>query len=238
MLTIKNIIFYNITYEFIRKVLHLGHPLSLVFCIVCLYSISGCSKGTLVERSFIKEKWACDKQADEAMKEHDYETAIILHEDFLKKESANGLAMYHLGYAYGQTGNHIKEVLYYEKAAELGYGKDDIFFNMGMAYGELNQIKKSIQSFKKALDINPDSADNHFGLAIAYQRSLADKLAEEEFLKALQIDPAHVDARLYLSMLYVDMGELKKAGDQLRKILEIDPSNEGAREFLEKIEGE
>jgi tetratricopeptide (TPR) repeat protein len=237
MLTTKNTIF-NITCGFIRKVLQSWYSFSLVFCIVCLCLMVGCSKGILAEKFLTKEKWTCNKQADEAMKEHDYETAIILHENFLEKEPSNGLAIYHLGYAYGQTGNHTKEVLYYEKAADLGYGKDDIFFNMGMAYGELNQEKKSIQSFKKAVDVNPGSADNHFGLAIAYQKSLADKLAEEEFLKALRIDPAHVDARLYLSMLYVDMGELKKAGDQLRKILEIDPSNKAVQDFLDKIERE
>lgn len=237
MSAIKSII-PNITFGFIRKVLQSGYPFGLALCIVCLYSIAGCSKGTLVEKSFIEKRWTCDNQADKAMKEHDYKTAIVLHEEFLKKEPKNGLALYHLGYAYGQTGNHAKEALYYEKAVEVGYGTDDIFFNLGMAYGELNRIKESIRSFKKALDINPRRADNHFGLAIAYQRSLSDKLAEEEFLEAIRINPVHVDSRLYLSILYVDMGELKKAGDQLRKILEIDPSNEGAREFLKKIEGE
>ncbi|HUU40571.1 MAG TPA: tetratricopeptide repeat protein [Desulfatiglandales bacterium] len=231
-------IFYNTIYKSIRRILYFGCSYGLALCIVAIYSISGCSKGALVEKSFIAKKWTCDKKADEAMKENDYEAAILLHEQFLDREPANGLALYHLGYAYGEIGDHENEVSYYEKAVSLGYEEEGFFFNMGMAYGELNQLENSIQAFKKALDINPDSADNHFGLAIAYQKSLEDKLAEEEFLEAIRIDPANMDARIYLSMLYVDSGELKKAGDQLRKILEIDPSNEGVREFLKKIEGE
>jgi len=53
-----------------------------------------------------------DNQADEAMKEHDYDSAILLYKHFLEKMSTNGLALYHLGYDYGQTGKHMKEVFY------------------------------------------------------------------------------------------------------------------------------
>ncbi|HDH86567.1 MAG TPA: tetratricopeptide repeat protein, partial [Desulfobacteraceae bacterium] len=193
----------------------------LVFCLAGLISGVGCSNGLLERRPAVEKRWACDKAADEAMHRHDYEAAILLHQRLLEKEPANGLALYHLGYVYGQTGDHPTEALYYEKAIDLGFKEDSIFFNLGMAYGELNQIENSIYAFSKALDINPNSADNHFGLALAYQRSVADKLAEKEFLKAIEINPAHVDARLYLSLLYADMGELQKAAGQLRKILEI-----------------
>jgi len=224
--------------EHIQRILQFVYLLGLAFCLAGLLSGIRCSKGILVKRPIHEKTWTCDKEADDAMKQQDYEPAILLHQRFLEKEPGNALGLYHLGYAYAQTGRHLKEVTYYEKAIALGFEQDGIFFNLGMAYGELNQIENSIRAFKKALDINPGSADNHFGLAIAYQRSVADKLAENEFLEALKIDPAHVDARLYLSMLYTDMGELQKACEQLRKILKIDPSHRGAREFLERIEKE
>jgi len=222
----------------IQRTFQFIYLLGLVFCLAGLISGVGCSKGFLERRPALEKRWTCDKAADEPMKQHDYEAAILLHQRLLEKEPTNGLALYHLGYAYGQTGDHPKEALYYEQAIDLGFKEDSIFFNLGMAYGELNQIENSIYAFNKALNINPYSADNHFGLALAYQRSVADTLAEKEFLKAIKIDPAHVDARLYLSMLYADMGELKKAGEQLRGILEIDPTHRGAHEFLERIEKE
>jgi len=222
----------------IHRIFQVFYIQGIVFCLAGLISGAGCAKGFLEKRPTHEKQWACDKEADEVMKQHDYGVAILLHQSFLRKEPANGLALYHLGYAYGQTGNHVKEVSYYQKAVDLGFKEDHIFFNLGMAYGELNQIENSIYAFNKALNINPDSADNHFGLALAYQRSVADKLAEEEFLKAIKIDPEHVDARLYLSMLYADMGELQKAGEQLRGILEIDPAHRGAHEFLKRIEKE
>ena len=44
------------------------------------------------------------------MKEQDYDSTFLLHKRFLKKMPMNGLVLYHLGYAYGQTGKHMKEV--------------------------------------------------------------------------------------------------------------------------------
>jgi len=210
----------------------------LLFSLSAICAGAGCSKVLSGKSAEPVKGWACDKQADEAMKRNDYEVGISLHERFLEKEPENALALYHLGYAYGQTGEHLREVSHYKKAISSGYKKDRIFFNLGMAYGELNQTEKSISAFKHALDMNPGNADNHFGLATAYQKSAADKLAEEEFLKAIEIDPRHVDARLLLSLLYADWGELEKAAGQLRKTLEIDPTDERARHFLERIEKE
>ena len=199
---------------------------------------AGCSKPISIKKPPSEKTWTCDIAADDAMKRGDYHAALLLHERLLEKEPDNALALYHLGYAYGQTGNHQSEVRCYEKAIALGFTKDAIFFNLGMAYGELNQIEKSLNAFQKAVSLDPDNADNHFGLAMSYQRRLTDELAEAEFLKAIELDPEHIDARLYLSLLYADMGELGKAIQQLRTILEMDPNHAGARDFLEKIEKE
>jgi tetratricopeptide (TPR) repeat protein len=230
--------FYRSTCKISWKIFQVGWVSALLICLAALFLGSGCAKRNLAKDSVPAKRWTCDRDADEALKRHDYGEGILLHQRVLEKEPENALAQYHLGYAYGQIGDHEKEIFYYEKAVGLGFTKENIFFNLGMAYGELNQIEEAISAFHKALEINPDSADNHFGLALAYQRSVADNLAEEEFLKAIEIDPAHVDARLYLSMLYADMGEMQKAAEQLRNILKIDPYNEGAKEFLKRIEKE
>ncbi|MBN1843719.1 MAG: tetratricopeptide repeat protein, partial [Deltaproteobacteria bacterium] len=225
-----------------ERALRLNHRIFkftvVVLCLAGLLPSAGCSKIPLGKSRDINKTWICDEEADSAMRRQDYDAGILLHQRFLEKEPENGFALYHLGYAYGQTGNHLKEVSCYEKAIGLGFQGERIYFNLGMAYGELNQGEKSIRAFRKALGIDPDSADNHFGLAMAYQRNSDDKFAEEEFLKATEIDPGHLDARLYLSMLYADMGDLQKARGQLRKILEIDPTNGIARQFLERIEKE
>jgi tetratricopeptide (TPR) repeat protein len=209
--------------------------------VLCLYLFAlcvglGCTSFPLEKGVELDKRWTCDKNSDEAMKRNDYVAGISLHERFLEREPQNALALYHLGYAHGRTGNHLKEVLFYEKALALGFKRDHIFFNLGMAYGELDYTEKSIRAFKQAIDMNPNSADNHFGFAIACQRSGNNKGAKKEFLTAIKLEPRHVEARLSLSKLYIDWGEMQKATEQLRKILKIDPTHESARESLERIE--
>ncbi len=210
----------------------------LMFSLSAVCVGAGCSKVLSGKSAEPVKGWTCDKEADEAMKRNDYESGIILHQRFLEKEPKNALALYHLGYAYGQIGEHLREVSYYEKAIALGFREEGMFFNMGMTYCEIGKAEKATSAFKEALKINPGSADNHFGLGMAYHITVTNGLAEEELLKAIEIDPRHADARLLLSLLYADWGELQKAAGQLRKVLEIDPTNDRARKFLERIEKE
>ena len=210
----------------------------LMFSLSAVCVGAGCSKVLSGKSAEPVKGWTCDKEADEAMKRNDYESGIILHQRFLEKEPKNALVLYHLGYAYGQIGEHLREVSYYEKAIALGFREEGMFFNMGMTYCEIGQAEKATSAFKEALRINPGSADNHFGLGKAYHITVTNGLAEEELLKAIEIDPRHADARLLLSLLYADWGELQKAADQLRRVLEIDPTNDRARKFLERIEKE
>jgi tetratricopeptide (TPR) repeat protein len=127
------------------------------FVIMFLFSI-GCTKvGWLSpERDLI-----CEKEADDAIRSGDYQKGIRLHLALLNKEPNNALVSYHLGYAYGMAGDHVKEVQYYKKAIDLGHNWDaELYFNLGMAYGELNSIQNAITAFKRVLEINPDHEES------------------------------------------------------------------------------
>ena len=173
--------------------------LALSLAALCLGA--GCSKGILHKRPKPGKIWTCDKEADKAALREDYETSILLHQAFLKREPGNGLAMYHIGYAYGRMGDHLKEVSCYEKAIALGFKTDHIFFNLGMVYGELNQTEKSIHAFKKAIKIDPRHLDARLNLGILYSEMGEFQKAREQLHKILEIDPAHIPAREILKAI-------------------------------------
>jgi len=208
----------------------------LFLCALSVYMGMGCSQTVLINESEVKHKMICNERADKALMSEDYETAIALHERILEKDPHNGLETYHLGYLYGQLGNHSEEVFYYEKAIDLGFKEDRIFLNLGMAYGELGQLDRAIGAFKQDLVSNADSTEAHLALAMAYQKVSARDLAEKECLEAIRLDPKNLDARFLLTMLYLGRDEFEKASKQLRQILAIDPTHEGARRYLEDIE--
>jgi tetratricopeptide (TPR) repeat protein len=182
-------------------------------------------------------KWVCDPQADELLKAGDMDASIELHLAFLKNNPSNGLALYHLGYAYGRKGEFNLEIEYYEKAINAGYQPDGLFFNLGMAYAELQDTEKAIDALKRGLAINPQYSDHYFGLGLLYQKSRDLSQAGTFFLKAIELNPENLEARFFLGKVYEAQGERIKAIEQIRKIIEIDPGYPEAREYLKQLEG-
>ena len=182
-----------------------------------LILLIGCVRTTPEKSDIIKKEWRCDSLADEAMKKFDYNMSISLHEIFLSRDPDNALAVYHLGYSYGQIGEIEKEVLLYLKAMSLGFNENHIFFNLGMVFGELNLINESIDAFKKAVELDPNNAEYHYGLALAYMNIKEYKLAEEGLLKVIEIDPKHQEAGSLLKQLYKDQ--------RIHTILDYEPAD-------------
>ena len=223
--------------EFTQKAVRVAYLAAVNCSLVGLGLTFGCAGGAFPGASSVHSdmNWVCNDRADRAVQQGDTERGIALHEAFVAKYPDNGLALYHLGYAYGRAGNQLKEAAYYKKAIALGFKCDSIFFNLGMAYLDLDQPDKSIDAFNMVLEMDGKSADSHFGLAIAYQRKGQGETAEVEFLKALEIDPEHLEARLNLSWLYADKGDLEKARKGLNEILKTEPNHAIARESLDRV---
>jgi len=181
----------------------------LAFCLVALSFGAGCSKD-VVKETEREKRWACDKEADEAMLRQDYEGSILLHQRFLQEKPGNGLAMYHLGFAYGQIEDHMNEVSYYEKAISLGFNRNHIFFNLGMAYGELNQTDNSIRAFEKALNNDPGNLDARLHLSMLYADMGDMQKAREQLHRILEMDPTHAQARQLLESMENGKGGVHK----------------------------
>lgn len=209
--------------------------LSLASCLAVLFSGAGCSKQVAVESTVFKKRYETDKRAEAAMVRGDFQKGILLYERLIKKDPSNALAWYHLGYAYGQVGDHYREISFYKKAIELKYRTEQIYYNLGEAYLEIDQVEEAIQAFKRGVKTNPGNADNYFGLGRSYQRRLEYAPAEKEILKAVRLAPQDIVFREYLGSFYEETGQLQKAAEQYRIILEIDPDYEGALERLDHV---
>lgn len=204
------------TYRLMRELVLLGALLSLCGCV---------SMPTNAQ----KDTWPCDTQADAAVEQERWQQAFELHERFLNTNPRNCLAMYHLGYIWGQLGDSSQEVVWYQKAVACGYTKDDVlFFNLGMAYADLHQTDQAIVAFKKASKLNPGNAENYFGLALTAQ-GMGDSLQAEQALEqAIAISPNHWDARILLAKIYLDLGRMEDARPHLERVLNHAPENEEA----------
>jgi tetratricopeptide (TPR) repeat protein len=205
--------------------------------IAFLIGLSGCAGTAPPAPPPAAPRWQCDPEADAAIEREAFQQGIRLHEALLEARPDNALAWYHLGYAWGQTGNHAREIACYERALSLGYTQDDgLFFNAGMAHLELDQVPQALAAFQQAVALNPEGADNHFGLALALQAAGDERAAEARLRQAVLLDPDHIDARLHLALSCIQRGDTGGARAELQAVLAREPDNPQARELLEALE--
>ncbi len=175
----------------------------------------------------VDKRWACDEQADQAVREGQWEQALAGHQAVLAARPDDCLAIYHLGYITGRLGDRENEIELFERAAACGYDKDDkLFFNLGMACAELNRMEEAVEAFHQAIALNPDNADNHFGLGLTAASAGRERMAAQALARAVRIDPRHWDARIELARLQLDQGRLEQARSQLEAVQKGDPDHE------------
>jgi tetratricopeptide (TPR) repeat protein len=172
-------------------------------------------------------QWSCDAQADRTVTQGQWEQALNQHQAYLVAHPDSCLTIYHLGYIWGQLGDHAKEAALYNHAVQCGYdGDDQLYFNLGMAYAELEWPGKAIAAFERAVALKPQNADYHFGMGLAAGSAGRRDLAIQALTKAVEIDPRHWDARLELARIELDRGRLEEARVQLEAVQKGAPDNE------------
>ena len=173
----------------------------IITCVLLSMALEGCLREQTLRRQEGHKESECDRDADAALQNGDYARSIDLHQQFLVKNPGHSMALYHLGYAFGQAGNHEQEIEYYEKAINSGFDKDHLFFNLGMSYGEMHQYHDALRTFRKGLDVYPDNLDLRFGLATTLEAMGQYDKAINQLRKILDVDPDHQMAKEMLQRI-------------------------------------
>jgi tetratricopeptide (TPR) repeat protein len=153
----------------------------------------------------------CDPLADYFLGMEDYPEAINRHIAVVKAHPDNALAHYHLGFAYGVTGQHQAELDEYAKAIDLGLGDWDLFLNLGLLYLESAQLDTATKVLRLATVLGPDRPETHFNLGLVYEQRGMLQQAEQEMLLALRLDPSLIEARNTLGVIYAEEGHFNQA---------------------------
>jgi Flp pilus assembly protein TadD len=181
----------------------------------------------------------CDPLADYFLGMEDYTEAIQRHREVIRAHPDNALAHYHLGFAYGLTGDHRKELIEYDKAVDLGLNNWELFLNLGLLYFEEGRLDAATQVLKLSALLAPWQPETHFNLAITYERRGMLDQAQQEMLLALDLDPEQADARNTLGVIYAERGDYSRARTEWAELHEQLPDYEPARDnlaILERIE--
>ncbi|MFZ0887315.1 MAG: tetratricopeptide repeat protein [Candidatus Binataceae bacterium] len=182
----------------------------------------------------------CDPLADYFLGMEDYSEAIRRHIQVIKQHPDNALAHYHLGFAYGLTGQHQKELREYQKAVDLGLSDWELFLNLGLLYLEREHLSAATQILQLATLLGPVQPETHFNLALAYEQRGMLAQAEQELLLALKLDPRQADALNTLGVIYAEQGDYARARAEWTELVGEVPDYEPARDnlaILKRVEG-
>jgi tetratricopeptide (TPR) repeat protein len=177
-------------------------------------------------------KLVCDAAADIALEAQDYPTAIKLHRKFLRSEKNNALAHYHLGFAYGMTGNVSEEISEYRTAISLGLNVWDLYLNLGLAYYDQHNLLGATAALGTAVLFGQEHAETHFNLAMVYERENRLPEALQEIISALALEPTDLDAANTYAIICARMGNLVGARDIWTKLVRTAPDYAPARSNL------
>lgn len=209
------------------------HVPSLLLAIVTGCMVAACASQPAAPEKPLK---GCDPIIDQTVQEGDWQKALIDHEHLLARKPDDCVAMYHLGYIWGQLGDRSKEIHYYELAAQCGYTGDDLlYFNMGMAKLDIGDLDGALHAFETAAAINPENPDNQFGIGLVYQMSGRSADAEKAWLRAVELAPRQRESRLALARLYLNQSRWQDAAAQLDALEKIDPRDEETQELKELL---
>jgi tetratricopeptide (TPR) repeat protein len=182
----------------------------------------------------IAAKLVCDAAADIALEAEDYRTAIELHREFLRSGSGknNALAHYHLGFAYGMTGNVSEEISEYRTAISLGLNVWDLFLNLGLAYYDQHDLPGATAALGTAVLLGPEHAETHFNLAVIYEKENRLSEALQEISETLILEPEDMDAANTHAIICARMGNLVGARDIWTQLVRTAPDYAPARSNL------
>jgi tetratricopeptide (TPR) repeat protein len=169
------------------------------------------------------ERWICPEYADLPLRQGRFEEAINQHLRVLSEEPGNGLAHYHLGYAYGQLGLHPDEAAEYLRAIDLGMESGDLFYNLGMAYMELDEYVRAEQSFRRAVDLEPECGENHRGLGLAFLRQEHYHEALISCRRAVKLEANDPDSWHCLALAAARDDQVGEAWTAVKQLRELNP---------------
>ena len=201
------------------------------FCAILLLSL------TSGHNAFagLAQEQVCDVRADYSLGVDDYPEAIRLHVEVVRRQPANALAHYHLGFAQGMAGNRAAEIKQYQQAVSLGLKAWDLFLNLGLAQFENGNLDQARSNLQRAVLLGENYPQSHYNLALVEEHSGMLPDAEQEVLTSLRLNPWEPDARNLLGVIYAERGKTVQASQVWQELLRTDPDYRPARTNLALI---
>lgn len=164
-----------------------------------------------------KEMEGIFKETTEKIRQGDYDGAIAMLEDVLKKDPRDTNALYLLGMSYSKKQMYSYAIEALTQVVQLVPDFPPAQFELAISYQNQGDKGKALEHYRKALELDPNNPDAAYnaGLILFAQGSMDEALSH--FEKAVSLrpdDPAYLDMA---GRCEIHQGSLVKALEYLEK---------------------
>lgn len=175
------------------------------------------SEVQLQEATRLKELEGVLKEAQEKIREQDYDGAISILEDVLAKDPKDSNALYLSGLSYSKKQSYAEAIEALTQVVQLVPSFPPAQFELAICYQNQGEKAKALEHYQKTLELDPNNPDAAFnaGLILFGESRVDEALAL--FEKAVSLRP---DDPAYLEMAgrsHIHQGNLEKAVEYLEK---------------------
>jgi tetratricopeptide (TPR) repeat protein len=162
---------------------------------------------------------------NEALRDGDYQQAILDFEKAVEEYPESYEAHNSLGAALSAAGNMPRAIEHFSIAVALNDHFVEGYYNLGRALAGTGRFDEAITEYQNALAIDSTYAIAHMGIAEAYVGAEEPQRAVAAYQRAIKYDPRLLQAYIGLGRVYVAMGEYQEGIDAFQAAREMFPNN-------------
>jgi tetratricopeptide (TPR) repeat protein len=162
---------------------------------------------------------------NEAVREGDFQQAILNFEKAVEAYPESYEAHNSLGAALSATGNLTRAVEHFSIAVALNKDFVEGYYNLARGLSGMGRYTEAIAEYQNAIGVDSTYAIAHMGLAEAYLGANVPEGAIASYRRAIRHDRNLLQAYIGLGRVYVGLGEYQKGIDAFVDAHEVFPDN-------------
>jgi tetratricopeptide (TPR) repeat protein len=162
----------------------------------------------------------------ESLAKENYEQAIKIAKDGLKRHPKSYDLWQYLGFAYMALGYADAAVKAYKKLVKIGAGEAKIaaHYNLAVAYHKQPDLDEAVKNYKVVLKRHPDNSIVLFNLSQAYMGMGNLNSAKKALKKNLSLDPNCTESLNCLGQIFLSEGKKQAAIRAFKQCIDTDPN--------------
>jgi TolA-binding protein len=166
-----------------------------------------------------------------------YDEAISMHQEVLKKNPSNVVALYELSYSFFAKKDYNSAIQYSTEGIKYQSKYLSLFYlTIGSALDDLGKSEDAIITYRQGIQIDPMYHLFPYNLGLVYYRKNLLDSSRFYYQTALELYPAHSSSNLGLSVTYRDMGKNIPRLFALSRFLILEPNSQRSKDALGQLQ--